>query len=44
MLKLQLFGLRFMHSTVNSRRSINKNLGRDQVDLLRNDDITDRAR
>ena len=44
MLKLQLFGLRFMHSTVNSRRSTNKNLGRDQVDLLRNDDITDRAR
>ena len=27
-----------------SRRDTNKNLGRDQVDLLRNDDITDRAR
>ena len=27
-----------------SRLGTNKNLGRDQVDLLRNDDITDKAR
>ena len=44
MSKLEVLGLRFMHSTVCSRRGTNKNLGRDQVDLLRNDDITDKAR
>ena len=44
MLKIEVIGLRFMHSTVVLKRSTNKILGRDQVDLLRNDDITDRAR